>query len=165
MEVLAKLGVDWKLLLAQAVNFAVLFWVLRRFAYQPMLDFLEQRSARIEQGLKDAEAAQAKLREMETKEQAVLTEARSEAKNIIALAEGSAKKRDAEHMVATEAKVQRLLAEAQTKIQEEKDKVMGEAKTEIGELVLLSVEKILREIISKFQFLISKQFPMSQFQN
>lgn len=145
MEVLAKLGVDWKLLLAQAVNFAVLLWVLRRFAYRPMLDFLEQRTTRIEQGLKDAEAAQVKLREMETKEQAVLTEARAEAKNIIAVAEGSAKKRDAEHMMATEERVKRLLAEAQTKIQEEKDKVMSEAKAEIGELVLLSVEKILRE--------------------
>ncbi len=110
-----------------------------------MLDFLEQRTTRIEQGLKDAEAAQVKLREMETKEQAVLTEARAEAKNIIAVAEGSAKKRDAEHMMATEERVKRLLAEAQTKIQEEKDKVMSEAKAEIGELVLLSVEKILRE--------------------
>lgn len=147
MEVLAKLGVDWKLLLAQAVNFAVLFWVLRRFAYQPMLDFLEKRTVKIEQGLKDAEAATAKLSEMETKEKAVLSEARAEAKNIIALAETSAKKRDAEHTLATEAKVKQLLEEAQMKIAEEKDKVMAGAKEEIGELVMLSVEKILREKI------------------
>ncbi|MBP9728175.1 MAG: F0F1 ATP synthase subunit B [Candidatus Moranbacteria bacterium] len=147
MEVLAKLGVDWKLLLAQAVNFAVLFWVLRRFAYQPMLDFLEKRTVKIEQGLKDAEAATAKLSLMEAKEKAVLTDARTEAKNIIALAEESAKKRDAEHALATEAKVKRLLEEAQMKIAEEKDKVMTGAKEEIGELVMLSVEKILREKI------------------
>ena len=147
MEVLAKLGVDWKLLLAQAVNFAVLFWVLRRFAYQPMLDFLEKRTVRIEQGLKDAEAAQAKLGEMEVKEKTVLAEARTEAKAIIALAEESAKKRDAERAIETEAKVKRLLEEAQEKIREEKDKAMTSAKAEIGELVMLSVEKILREKI------------------
>lgn len=145
MEVLAKLGVDWKLLLAQAVNFAVLFWVLRRFAYQPMLDFLEQRAARIEQGLTDAEAAKAKLSEMETKEKAVLIEARTEAKHIIAAAEASAKKRDAERALETEAKVKQLLTEAETKIREEREKAMAGAKEEIGALVMLSVEKILRE--------------------
>lgn len=147
MDVLAKLGIDWKLLLAQAVNFAVLFWVLRRFAYQPMLDFLEKRTVKIEQGLKDAEVATAKLSEMEAKEKAVLTDARTEAKNIIALAEASAKKRDAKHTLATEAKVKQFLEEAQVKIEEEKNKVMAGAKAEIGELVLLSVEKILREKI------------------
>src|SRR3989344_8262437 len=119
MEVLAKLGIDWKLLLAQAVNFAVLFWVLRRFAYQPMLDFLEKRTVRIERGLKDAEAATAKLSELEVKEKAVLGEARTEAKAIIAAAEESAKKRDTEHTLATEAKVKRLLEEAEVKIREE----------------------------------------------
>lgn len=147
MEVLAKLGVDWKLLLAQAVNFAVLFWVLRRFAYRPMLDFLEKRAARIEQGLKDAEAAQAKLGEMELKEKNVLSEARTEAKVIIAAAEEGAKKRDAERAAETEAKVKRLLGEAEEKIREEKDKALASAKAEIGELVMLSVEKILREKI------------------
>lgn len=147
MEVLAKLGIDWKLLIAQAINFAVLFWVLRRYAYRPMLDFLEKRTVRIEQGLKDAEAAQVKLGEMEAKEKTVLAEARTEAKNIIALAETSAKKRDAEHALETEAKVKRLLEEAEVKIHEEKDKAMAGAKEEIGELVMLSVEKILREKI------------------
>lgn len=147
MEVLAKLGVDWKLLLAQAVNFAVLFWVLRRYAYQPMLDFLEKRTARIEQGITDAEAATAKLGEMTAKEAEVLAAARKEAKAIIASAEEGAKKRDAERAEETEAKVKQLLAEAEVKIREEKDKAMMSAKAEIGELVMLSVEKILKEKI------------------
>ncbi len=147
MEVLAKLGVDWKLLLAQAVNFVVLLWVLRRYAYQPMLDFLEKRTDRIEKGLKDAEAAQAKLLEMEVKEKEVLVAAHTEAKAIITRAEESAKKRDAERSLETEAKVKRLLEEATEKIREEKDKALSGAKAEISELVILSVEKILREKI------------------
>lgn len=145
MDVLAKLGVDWKLLLAQAVNFAVLFWVLRRYAYRPMLDFLEQRTARIERGLKDAEAATVKLGEVAAKEEAVLMEARKEAKVMLQTAEISAKKRDAEQALETEAKVKRMLLEAEEKIREEKDNMMNAAKEEIGALVMLSVEKILRE--------------------
>ncbi|MDP2838236.1 MAG: F0F1 ATP synthase subunit B [Candidatus Moranbacteria bacterium] len=161
MEVLAKLGIDGKLLLAQAVNFAVLFWVLRRFAYKPMLDFLEKRTVRIEQGLKDAEAAKEKLGAMEVKEKAVLVDARKEAQAIIALAEASAKKRDVERGAETEAKMKRLLADAQVKITEEHNKALTQAKAEIGELVVLSVEKILREKIdvAKDKELIEKYLP------
>ncbi len=145
MEIFAKLGVDGKLLLAQAVNFAVLFWVLRRFAYRPMLEFLEKRTERIEQGLKDAEAATAKLFAMEQKEKEVLAAAHQEARTLIIVAEESAKKRDAERMAETEARATQFLAEAEAKISEEKEKVLSEAKAEIAEMVSLGVEKILKE--------------------
>ncbi|MDO8566481.1 MAG: F0F1 ATP synthase subunit B [Candidatus Moranbacteria bacterium] len=145
MEALANLGVNWKLFLAQAVNFLILLFILRRFAYRPMLDFLEKRSERIEKGLQDAEAATKKLSEMEEKEKKVLTAARSEAKTLIEAAETAAKKRDALHLAATEGKAKQFLEEARTKIEEEKKKVLLEAKREIAEVVALSVEKILKE--------------------
>lgn len=148
MDVFAKLGIDWKLLLAQAVNFGILFWVLRRFAYKPMLDFLESRSARIDKGLKDAEAAQSKLASMEEKEKQVLVDARNEARSIITLAETSAKKRDADRMKETEEKAKRFLDDARMKIEEEKQKILMEAKQEIAEIVSLSVEKILKEKVN-----------------
>lgn len=147
MEVFAKLGIDWKLLVAQIINFAILFWVLRRFAYRPMLDFLEKRSDRIEKGLKDAEAAKLKLSEMEEKEKEVLRAAREEARAIIAAAEESAKKRDTERMTETEAKAKRFLDEAAEKIEEEKMKMLRDVKQEVADTVVLAVEKILREKI------------------
>lgn len=147
MDVFAKLGIDGKLLLAQVVNFAILFWVLRRYAYKPMLDFLESRTARIDKGLQDAEAAQAKLVSMEEKEKQVLSEARSEARAIIETAEMNAKKRDAERLIDTEEKTKRFLEDARVKIEEEKQKILLEARREIAEVVTSSVEKILKEKI------------------
>jgi F-type H+-transporting ATPase subunit b len=147
MEALANLGVDWKLFLAQAVNFLILLFVLHRYAYRPMLDFLEERTARIDKGLKDSEAAHAKLSGREEKEKQVLATARNEAKAIIGAAEESAKKRDAERLAETEAKTRHFTEEALVKIEEEKRKALSEAKQEIAEMVALSVEKILREKI------------------
>jgi F-type H+-transporting ATPase subunit b len=160
MEVFAKLGVDWKLLIAQAINFGILFWVLRRFAYRPMLEFLESRSARIDKGLKDAEAAQAKLAHMEEQEKQVLGQARSEARTIIASAETAAKKRDAERLLETEEKTKRFLEDARVKIEEEKQKILAEAKQEITDVIALSVEKILKEKVdtTKDKELIEKTF-------
>jgi len=145
MEALANLGIDWKLFAAQAVNFLILLWVLKRFAYKPMLDFLEKRSDRIDKGLKDAEAATKKLSEMGEKEKKVLKEARSEAKALIESAETAAQKRDAERLAETELKTKRFLEEARTKIEEEKVKAVSEAKQEIAEVVIVAVEKVLRE--------------------
>ena len=36
-ELLSKLGIDWRLLIAQLINFLILLFVLRRFAYKPIL--------------------------------------------------------------------------------------------------------------------------------
>ena len=149
MEALANLGIDWKLFLAQAVNFLILLFILRRYAYRPMLEFLEKRSDRIEKGLKDAEAATKKLSEMGEKEKKVLKDARHEAKALIEAAEISAKKRDAERLAETELKTKRFLEEARTKIEDEKKKSIAEVKQEIAEVVALSVEKILKEKVDK----------------
>lgn len=145
MEALANLGIDGKLFLAQAINFLVLLFILRRFAYRPMLEFLEKRSDRIEQGLKDAEAAHKKLAQMETTEQETLARAREEARAIMSTAESVAKKRDAERLAETEAKTKLFLEDARVKIEEEKIKILAEAKQEIAEVVTLAVEKILKE--------------------
>ena len=145
MEALANLGIDWKLFLAQAVNFLILLFILRRYAYRPMLEFLEKRSDRIEKGLKDAEAATKKLSEMGEKEKKVLKDARHEAKALIEAAEISAKKRDAERLAETELKTKRFLEEVRTKIEDEKKKSIAEVKQEIAEVVTVAVEKVLRE--------------------
>lgn len=158
MEALSNLGIDWKLFLAQAVNFLVLLFILRRFAYRPMLEFLEKRTERIEKGLKDAEAAGVKLKAIAEEEKKVLGAARAEARNLLQQAEKAAKARDTHRLAETEEKAKKFLAEAESRIQEEKEKMLVEAKREIAETVVLAVERILKEKVDpvKDQELIQK---------
>ena len=145
MEALANLGIDWKLLVAQVVNFAVVLLVLKRFAYQPMLKLLDERTAKIEKGLADAESAEKKLGEIEIQEKAILMEARTEAKRILTETDEAAKKRDAAQIAETEKRVKKILHESELKIAEDQKKMLDEAKRELSETVLLAVEKVLRE--------------------
>lgn len=145
MEALANLGIDWKLLLAQVVNFVVVLLVLKRFAYKPMLKLLDERTAKIEKGLADAESAGKKLGEMEVREKAVLSEARSEAKRILAETDEAAQKRDAAKIAETEVRVKKLLQESEVKMVADQKKMLEEAKSELVGTVFLAVEKILRE--------------------
>ena len=77
MEELVKtFHIDAGLLLAQLVNFLIVLVVLYKFAYKPILKTLNDRTGKIEKGLKDAEDAQIKLAEMEKKEKEILTKAK-----------------------------------------------------------------------------------------
>lgn len=145
MEVLGKLGIDWKLLIAQAVNFLILLWVLRRYAYKPILSALETRTKKIEQGLKDAEASRARLDAAREEEKKLLSVAREEARAILAQAEASAKKRDAKMLDETKQKIDRMIAEADVHLAEQQSKLLREAKTEIVDTVLLATKQILGE--------------------
>jgi len=139
--------IDIKLVLAQAVNFTIVLLVLYKFAYKPVLGTLNDRTNRIEKGLRDAEEAKTKLEEMTIKEKEVLFEAKKEAQEIIKNAEAIAVK-DAERILF-EAKDQsdKMIAEAKAQLDQEKGKILAEVKAEIGDLVVLAAEKIIIEKI------------------
>lgn len=145
MEALANLGIDGKLLLAQVVNFFILFFVLKKFAYRPMLAMMDERSKKIEKGLKDADRAEKRLKEIEEKEKEVLASARDEAKKLLAEASEAGKERDAAKIVETEARVKKLLADADMKLADDRARMIEQAKRELSETVVLAVEKILKE--------------------
>lgn len=142
MEVLHKLGIDWKLLIAQGVNFLILLFILKRFVYQPMLGFLEERAKKIEAGLQNADAATKTLQKAEAEQKRLLTEAQKEARGIVEEAVAVAKRRDAEQLEKTKAEIVTLMEASQKHIAEEKERMMREAKQELGELVALATQKL-----------------------
>jgi len=147
MEVLAKLGIDWKLLIAQAVNFVVLLWVLKRYAYQPILKALEARTKKIEQGLKDAALSQEKLASSVEEEKKVMAAAREEARDILLKAEMSAKERDQRMFEETKGKIDKMITDADTHLAEEKSRLIREAKAELSELVVTATERVLGKVV------------------
>jgi F-type H+-transporting ATPase subunit b len=144
-ELFTKLGIDWKLLIAQIVNFLVLLFVLWKFAYGPVLAMLEKRQKKIEKGLKDADDAHKKLEESAEKQKEILKNARTEAKDIVEKAREQAEKAKSE--IALEAKVQaeKIITVAKAEIEQEKQKTINEIKSEIGGLVVAATEKIVGE--------------------
>ena len=148
-ELLTKLGIDWKLLIAQIVNFLVLLFVLYKFAYGPVLAMLDKRQKKIEKGLKDADEAHKKLAESEEKQKEILRKARTEAKDIVEKAHIQAEKSKSE--IAGEAKKQseKIIANAKDQIEQEKNKMITEVKSEIGSLVVAATEKIIGEKIDE----------------
>ena len=146
---LSKLGIDWKLLIAQLVNFLIVFFVLKKFVYKPILATLDKRTAKIEKGLEDAQAANKRLKEITEKEKTVLAQAKKEAQQIIKSSEEQAKANAVSIVLEARNQSEKLLVSAKNQIEQEKNKMLSEVKGEIASLVVLATEKIIGEKLDK----------------
>ena len=82
-ELFHNIGIDWKVLLAQIVNFAILLFVLKKFAYKPILKVLNDRRKKIEEAIERSKSVDQKMAEIEILKEKILVEARRESDEII----------------------------------------------------------------------------------
>ena len=146
-ELIKTFHIETNLLLAQIVNFSIVLWVLYKFAYKPILKTLNDRTERIEKGLKDSEEASVKLTEMMEKEKEILTKAKKEAQEIIKKSEGEAKKNAEDILEQAKEQNKKMIDVAKESIEQEKRKILAEAKSEIAGLVMAATEKVIGEKI------------------
>ena len=78
-----KLGIEPNLLLAQIVNFLIIFFVLSKFLYKPILGMLEKRKKEIAAGLELTEKMRADEEKMNVRKEKLMEEARKEVQNIV----------------------------------------------------------------------------------
>lgn len=144
---MSALGIDLKLLLAQIVNFVVLFLLLRKFLYKPITKILDERKEKITQGIKDAEASAAKLAKAEKDADKISEKAYEEANAILKSAKNEANQEASEIIKKATASAQK----AAERIAEEKAAFKGnalaEAKKEMGDMVILALDKIVGDEI------------------
>ncbi|HBU10315.1 MAG: F0F1 ATP synthase subunit B, F-type H+-transporting ATPase subunit b [Parcubacteria group bacterium GW2011_GWC1_36_108] len=144
-ELISTFHIDIKLIIAQLVNFAIVLFVLKRYAYGPMMKLMNERSEKIEKGIADAEESQKRLAEITQKEKEVLVEARKTAQEIVAKAEAVAVKNKEEIVVEAKAQAEKILADSAKKIELEKNQMMQEVKGQIAELVVAATRKLIDE--------------------
>ncbi len=147
MELLDKLGIDWRLLIAQLVNFLILVLILYKFLYKPLLKMLEGRREKIEKGLRDAEQLGVELEKTKELQAAEIQKAKQEARVIVEEAEKRAEVAGAETKLKTKAEVEKLISAAKNQIIGEKDKMLGEVRKEAAALVLAVAEKVVGKMI------------------
>jgi F-type H+-transporting ATPase subunit b len=136
---------DVKLLMAQIINFTIVLAVLYKFAYQPLLKVMNERTGKIEKGLKDAQKAQEQLEKAEKNRDEKITEAKKEARDLLEKAREIAEKNREEILNKTKQDSKILIGNAKETIEAEKDKMIKEVRQEIGKLTGIALEKVLEE--------------------
>lgn len=150
-ELIAKLGLDWRLLLAQVVNFGILVGVLTWAVYKPLLKVMAERRGKIERGLADAAAAQKKLEEFEVWKRDKLVEFQKQADAILVEANRQAEAfKQAAGRQATE-QAAKIILQAKATIAAEKEQMLRELHTQLSELVVAAAGKVLTSQLTSEQ--------------
>ena len=145
-EIVRNFGVDWRLLIAQVVNFTILFFLLKRFAYQPVLSLLRQRTQKIEEGFAMRKEAEKTLGEIENIKLETAKAADEEALTIVKNAEETAQLRRNEIVGEATRRGELLVAEAKKNANVEAEKIQTDVLTSAEHLVREGIARVLRQL-------------------
>jgi F-type H+-transporting ATPase subunit b len=143
LNTFSHMGVDWRLILMNAVNFGIVAVILYKFFFKPIQKAMDERTAKIEEGLRYAEEMKKKLAEAEQKQAEMIREARASAQEIVEQARVAAKALQDREAQDTAAKVEQMLARGREAIELERRKTFEELRAEVARLVVLTTSKVL----------------------
>ncbi|MCJ7807393.1 MAG: F0F1 ATP synthase subunit B [Dehalococcoidia bacterium] len=146
---MGAIGIDWQVLLAQFVNFAILFGLLSVLLYKPMRRMLDERSNKIKESMEQAEQIKEQMTKSEEQVKLQLDTARREGQDILAQAAqmGERLKEEAKGEARQEAEV--IVARARTEIERERDQAIDEVKREFVDLAITAAEKVVHESLDR----------------
>jgi F-type H+-transporting ATPase subunit b len=140
---LEQLGINPIFLLSQIVNFFILAFLLRRFAYKPLIRVFDERRQRIEKGLEDARLAEEARANAESERQQILDQARAEAQGIVAEANQRGEAQAAKIIEEAQNQAQAILEEARGEAQSERDRMLGEMRDQISALAVAAANQLI----------------------
>jgi F-type H+-transporting ATPase subunit b len=140
-----EFGVDWPMLIAQAVNFVLVAFVIYRFGFKGILSTIQEREKQISDSLKHAEKIKLELEETERKQKETLQEASLEAKKTVTGAQEQAKSYIEGQKEDARKQAEEIIAKAKESTVLERERVLNEAKDEISSLVVLTTGKVLQK--------------------
>jgi len=144
-QILSNLGFDWQIAFANLINFLIILWLLKRYAFTPIKNTLETRKKVIEDGLDNATKAASELQMAEQTRDKTLLKARTEANAIINQAHKQAESMIASAKISIDSKTKEIIDNAKNIIKEEKQIAINEIREEIVDLVIKTSKNFLTE--------------------
>ena len=136
-------------LIGQAISFAIFVWFCMKYVWPPITSALEQRRKTIADGVSAAELGQQSLEKAKADVEAKLAEAKSEAKNIISMAEKRQGDILDEASVKASEETSKKLKLAEQEVEQLSLKLKESLKKDVSKLVVEGAEMILKKEIDK----------------
>lgn len=141
-------GWNWKLFLSQVISFCIVAFLLRRFAYKPILAILEDRRRKIEEGQLNAEKIRKELAEAEKRYQEIVSKANADAQRMIDEARQSAAHLSERKQQEAISAAEQILAKAKEAAALEHERQMQTLKRELGRLVVDTTAKVTGKVLT-----------------
>lgn len=134
-------------LIAQAITFAVLIWVIVKYVWPPLLNAIEARQKEIADGLAAAQEGKSALENAAKKSEVTLNEAKQKASEIVGQAENRANEIVEEAKGTAKTEADRIKETAKSEIEQEVNRAKEGLRAQVSVLAISGAEKILRKEI------------------
>ncbi|MBI2476440.1 MAG: F0F1 ATP synthase subunit B [Candidatus Taylorbacteria bacterium] len=142
-SIISTFHIDWRIIIAQAVNFGIVLAVLYFFALKPLNKLMKERAEKIAKGVTDAKTNAELLTATKAEYEAALARARAEAQTIFQEGRKKAEAKRTEMMEAAKTEVKTMVEGGKKTLEAEKTKMVEEAKKEIVSLAIAATQKML----------------------
>jgi F-type H+-transporting ATPase subunit b len=128
--------------------FLIVFFILKKFAWKPILDSMNKREEGIADSLATAEKIKIEMSQMKSENEALLMQAREERAQMLKEAKETKDKIINEAKEQAKVETNKIIADAQSVINQQKMAAITDLKNQVGKLVIEVSEKILRRELS-----------------
>lgn len=142
-SIISTFHIDWKIIIAQAINFGIVFVVLYIYALKPLSKLMAERGEKISKGIEDAKTNASLLEKTQVQHEKTLAEARAEANKIFQEGKKEAEEKKTKMLEDTRVEIAGMIASGKKVLETEKIKMVEEAKKEIITLAMLATEKLI----------------------
>lgn len=146
-QIITLFHVDIKMLLAQLVNFGITFAILYYFVIIPLIKMMDERSKKIEDGVRLADTMDERVASLEEDRKNVIAEARKEAQEIVTAAKEQSEKKREESVEKTKSEVQKIIADAKSDIEKSRVQMVEGVQKQTIALVHELTSKILGDVM------------------
>ena len=129
------------------VCFGITFFVLKKFAFGPIQQTIDERRERIRRSIEEAEEARNEARRLLQEHRELLAEARGQGEQILVEARKVADAQRQRVKEETEADRQRRLEETKRQIEAETHRALQQIRAEVAELTLLATTKVTGKVL------------------
>jgi len=147
-SVLDTFGVNWPDFISQVILFLIVYFILSKFAFGPIIKMLEERRRRIEEGQANAEKIKKQLEEAEMRYQEILRKANDQAQKLIEEARESSEASRQKQLQQAVKDAQGIIDKANASIELERAKMVDEVKKEMVDLVVNTTSKVAGKVLT-----------------
>lgn len=136
------------LLVWTLIAFIIVFLILRKFAWKPILHSLHEREENIAQSIATAQQVRAEMTQLKAENENLLAKAREERAIMIKDAKDTGDKMISDAKERAKNEYDRIMRDASAAIEQQKMAALTDVKNQVGNLVIEVAEKVLRRELS-----------------
>jgi F-type H+-transporting ATPase subunit b len=143
-----RFGLDWPHFIAQVISFCVVAFLLRKFAYRPILAMLDKRRERVEESMANADKIKAELTKTEAARLEVLSQANAQANKMIEEARAAAARVQEQETQKAVAAAEQIITKAREAAAADHARMLAELRQEVGRLVVDTTGKVTGKVLT-----------------